>query len=111
MTQPADTQEKSRYDLFIEEAQKDMDAYQKKLMGDGSFLYAQQVQMLERLSHYMNRNLLVYLFGDILGCHLADKFTREHRGNLLSFLSKLTDEYRFFILYELKNNKILFSYC
>jgi hypothetical protein len=103
--------EKSRFEIFNEQAREDMDAYRKKLMGDGTFSYVSQVIELERLSYYLNQNLLKYLFGDLLGRHLAEKFANQCNRNLLVFLSKLTSEYRFFILYELKNNRILFSYC
>lgn len=104
-------QEKSRYEVFQDATKADLDAYREKLMGDGTYSYISQVLELERLSNYMNENLLVYLFGDLLGPHLADKFFNHHKGNLLSFLSKLSPEYRFFILYELKTNRLLLSYC
>jgi hypothetical protein len=104
-------QGKSRFEKFSEDAKKDIDTYKERLVGDGTFSYVGQVIMLERLSHYMNRNMLVYLFGELLGDHLAETFAHQCNHNLLSFLSRLNSEYRFFILHELKNNKILFSYC
>jgi hypothetical protein len=111
MSETEQNQPKTRFEIFREKAHEDMDAYQEKLMGDGTFAFVRQVLDLERLSHYMNQNMLEYLFGDLLGRHLAEKFDTGHNRNLLSFLSKLTSEHRFFILYELKNNKLLFSYC
>lgn len=111
MSSTEPNQEKSRFEKFSENAKEDIDAYKEKLVGDGTFSYVGQVMMLERLSHYMNRNMLVYLFGDLLGDHLAETFVHQCKENLLTFFSRLTSEYRFFILHELKNNKILFSYC
>lgn len=101
----------TRFEQFTEDARSDIDAYQKELHGDGTWSYVAQVAQLEKLSINMNGRMLVYLFGDHLGEHLAEKFAHECRGNLLYFLRQLTSEYRFFILYELKNNKSLFGYC
>jgi hypothetical protein len=104
-------QEKTRFELFHAKAKSDISAYRDNLRGDGSFEYIAQVIQLERLSHKINQNMLSYLFGDILGRHLAVKFATDCNRNLLTFLSKLTEEYRIFILHELKNNKNLFAYC
>lgn len=101
--------DKTRYELFKEDAQSDIKAYQDKLMGDGTWSYVAQVEQLEKLSINMNARMLVYLFGEHLGMHLAEKFVCECHRNLLYFLRQLTSEYRFFILYELKNNKLLFA--
>ena len=103
------TQEPSRYELFKFAAQSDIKAYRKELTGNGSFDYVSQVTELERLSINMNGRLLTYLFGDLLGAHLRDKFAVECRGNLLHFFRQLTSEYKFFILHELKTNKSLFA--
>ncbi|MDU8350947.1 hypothetical protein RYA05_03445 [Pseudomonas syringae pv. actinidiae] len=104
-------EEKSRYEIFSQKAKEDINAYRDKLQSDGTFSFVSQVLELERLGNHMNTRMLEYLFGDLLGSHLADKFANQCRGNLLAFLSRLTSEYRFFILHELKNNKLLFSYC
>lgn len=111
MSQVENKQEKSRFDIFNEKAKEDIYAYREKLSGDGTFCYVKQVIELERLSHYMNQQMLVYMFGDMLGAHLAQKFAIQCNRNLIYFLSKLTSEYRFFILHELKNNKHLFAHC
>lgn len=103
--------EKTRFEQFTEDARSDFSAYQQKLCGDGTWSYIDQVGQLEKLSINMNGRLLIYMFGDHLGEHLAEKFVGECRGNMLYFLRQLTSEYRFFILYELKNNKSLFGYC
>ena len=102
-------EDKTRYELFKEDAQKDIKAYQDRLMGDGTWSYVAQVNQLEKLSINMSGRMLTYLFGDQLGEHLAEKFVVECHRNLLYFLRQLTSEYRFFILYELKNNKNLFA--
>ena len=99
----------TRFEEFKANAEADIDAHQDRLMADGTFRYVEQVGQLERLSINMNRHMLCYLFGEQLGSHLAEKFACECRGNLLYFLRQLTNEYRFFILYELKNNKNLFA--
>lgn len=103
--------ELTRYEEFIAAAHDDWDTYYNRLGGDGSFQYAAQVRQLQELSHKMNGSMLIYLFGEQLGAHLWTKFAGQFKGNLLNFLSYLTEEYRFFILYELKTNKLLFAYC
>lgn len=105
-----DFQEKTRYEIFLENAKSDISKYRKELMGDGSFDYINQVTELQRLSNNMNSPMLVYLFGEQLGNHLAEKFVVQCNGNLLNFLCKLTTEIRFFILYSLKNDKNLLSF-
>jgi hypothetical protein len=103
--------EKNRYEQFCVDAKKDMDEYKNRLRGDGTFEYVNQVVELEKLSHKINSSMLVYLFGNELGEHLAKKFAYDCNRNLLSFLSGLTKEYRFYILHELKNNPYIFAYC
>lgn len=103
--------EPTRFEQFKVAAQADIKAYDKELHGDGTWCYVEQVKQLESLSINMNRRLLIYLFGEHIGDHLGTKFHDECRGNLLYFLRQLTSEYRFFILYELKNNKALFAHC
>lgn len=101
----------SRYQTFVDRAVDNFSDYEKKLKGDGSFQYSDQVVELIQLSNKMNGNLLVYLFGKQLGKHLAEKFVIECRRNLLEFFNCIDSQYRFFILHELKNDKHLFAYC
>lgn len=102
--------QKTRCEIFTENAKQDIDKYRKELIGDGSFDFSSQIKELEKLQSNMSQSTLVYLFGDDLGRHLFAKFVNEYSRNLLSFFRGLHSEYRFFILYELKNNKYLFSY-
>jgi len=99
----------TRYEEFRDDAMGDIKAYQDRLMADGTWTYVAQVEQLEKLSINMSGRMLVYMFGDQLGTHLFEKFVIECHRNLLYFLRQLTSEYRFFILYELKNNKNLFA--
>lgn len=102
--------EKTRYEQFKENAEADLRAHQDRLSGDGTFSYVAQVEQLERLSIRMSGHTLSYLFGEQLGTHLWEKFVTECHRNLLHFFRHLTSEYRFFILYEPKNNKLLFAH-
>lgn len=102
---------KSRFETFVEEFKKDPDNYQKKLFADGSFAYSEQVDNLIEFANKVNYNLFVYLFEHQLGEHLATKFIEENNRNLLSFFSRIDSQYRFFILYEIKNNKNLYFHC
>lgn len=101
----------SRYDQFIIDAKNDIDHYRKKLSGDGSFEYISQIDSLILFEKKVNKNLMVYLFEEQMGEHLWVKFVIASERNLLKFLASLTSEYKFFILYEIKNNKSLFAYC
>lgn len=100
--------ESSRYDLFLAEFKANPGAFRERLKGDGTFQFCEQVKELETLSNKINLAMTVYLFGDILGRHMAEKFVGQCGRNLLFFLSQLTSEYRMFILHELKNNPKLF---
>lgn len=101
-------EEQTRYEEFLAYARSNIESYRKELKGDGTFDYLQQVDQLEKLSNKINLSMLVYLFGERLGTHLAEKFVIECNRNLLSFLSRLHYEYRVFILHELKNNELIF---
>lgn len=103
-------EEKTRYELFFAEYKADPGAFQTRLKGDGTFEFCSQVKQLEKLSSKVNLAMMVYLFGDILGRHMAEKFAGQCGRNLLFFLNQLTVEYRMFILYELKTNKDLLMY-
>lgn len=102
-------QESTRYEIFKASAQADIAAYRKDLKADGTFSYVDQVTQLERLSINMSGKTLIYLFGDLLGTHLWEKFVVECQRNLLHFFRQLTSEYKFYILHELKNNDMLFA--
>jgi len=102
--------DKSRYEIFKESAQEDIEAYRKRLTGDGTFQYCAQVDQLERLSINLSSSIMAYMFGEQLGGHLWEKFATQCSRNLLFFLRQLTSEYRFFILHELKNNDRLFNH-
>lgn len=102
-------QESTRYEIFKASAQADIDVYRRDLSKDGTFNYVDQVTQLERLSINMSGKTLVYLFGDLLGAHLWEKFVIECQRNLLHFFRRLTSEYKFYILHELKNNDALFA--
>jgi len=102
--------EPSRFELFQSEAKADIGAYRERLKGDGTFNYVSQVLDLQKLSTNLSVRMFVYLFGEQLGGHLAEKFIGQCSRNLLYFLTQLTSEYRFYILHELKNNPHLFAY-
>ena len=102
--------EQSRYELFHAEFKADPSAFRERLKGDGTFQFMDQVKQLEKLSSHLNTAMMVYLFGEHPGRHLAEKFAGQCGRNLLFFLSQLTAEYRMFILHELKTNKDLLLY-
>lgn len=103
-------QKKSRFDQFKEAFEKDRDGHMERMQAVGMFQFSEQVKALSKLQSNINTNMMVYLFDDHPGCHLAEKFAVECRGNMLYWFRQLTDEYRFFILYELQTNKSLFVY-
>ena len=103
-------EEQTRYEAFFAEYKADPGAFQARLKGDGTFEFCSQVKQLEKLSSQINQAMMTYLFGDILGRHLTEKFVGQCGRNLLFFLNQLTAEYRMFILYELKTNKDLMIY-
>jgi hypothetical protein len=100
--------EMSRYELFSATAKADINGYRERLKGDGTFQFCEQVIQLQKLNSHINVHLLTYLFGERLGEHMAQTFVTLHERNLLSFMGRMTSEYRFFILHELKNNEQLF---
>jgi hypothetical protein len=102
--------ETSRYELFKAEAAQDIDHYRKKVKGDGSFEYVEQVKQLKRLSNRMSAPMMIYLFGEQLGEHLFEKLIIDCRRDFLYFLGTLDSQILFYLLYELKNNEQLFFY-
>lgn len=103
-------QEKSRFDRFKDGFEKDRDGHIERMQAVGMFQLSKQVEALSKLQSNINTNMMVCLFGEHPGRHLAEKFSVECRGNMLYWFRQLTDEYRFFILYELQTNKSLFAY-
>lgn len=106
----SDTSEKSRFELFKEAFEADREGHQQRMQESGMFCFDKYIKSLSKLQSNINTAMMVYLFGEHPGCHLAEKFAIECRGNMLYWLQQLSDEYRFFILYELKTNKSLFAY-
>ena len=100
--------EMSRYELFSAAAKADIKGYRDRLKGDGTFQFCEQVTQLQKLNSHINIHLLTYLFGERLGGHMAQTFVTVHERNLLSLFSRMSSEFRFFILHELKNNEQLF---
>ncbi len=100
--------EKTKYQEFLEAAH-DNENYRQEIQGNGGFEYNQQVSKLMELSNKLNSRLLVYLFGEEMGCHLAIKFIECDR-NLLRFFLAIDGQYKFYILHELKTNETLFAH-
>lgn len=102
--------EQTRYEAFTARFKADPTQFRGELKGDGTFEFCTQVKQLEKLSNHINLAMMLYLFGEQPGRHLAEKFAGQCGRNLLFFFSQLTTEYRMFILYELKTNENLFYY-
>lgn len=99
----------TRYEQFVADAQElSLDDYRKSISGNGGFDYNEQVKMLTKLQNKLNTLMLVYLFGEQLGCHYSDVFLQSGR-NLLNLFARMDREAQFFILHELKTNMYLFS--
>jgi hypothetical protein len=107
---PPSAGEPTRYEQFHARFKRDPGQFKDELRGDGSYSYIAQAKQLERMSSKMGGDMLVYLFGEQLGNHLAHKFAGQCGRNLLFFLTQLTSEYRMFILYELKTNPHVLYY-
>ena len=101
----------SKYEEFKKAAQDNIDAYRTKISGSGSFEYSQQVDDLITFSNKVNYNLLVYMFGDKVGSHLAEKFAIECKRDILMFLKKIDSQMKFFILHQIKTNDSLYAHC
>ena len=99
----------SRYEEFIKKFAEASDLYREAIKGNGGFEYRRQVEQLILLSNRMNYGLLCYLFDPTMAQHLAAKYVESNR-NLLTFLNQIDDNYRFFILHELKTNANLFAH-
>ncbi len=100
----------SRFEKFISDFQNNPSYFKEKLSGNGSFEFSDSISLLQNFSNKVNYNIFVYLFGQQLGEHLAEKLAIECDRNLLKFLSAIDSEYTFFILYEIKTNSLLYFY-
>lgn len=101
----------TNFEEFIEIANKNPEEYRKKLTGNGSFDYAEQINQLQELSNKLSYKLMVHWFGEQIGEHLFVKFVNDSDRNILKFFSALDYDYKFFILYELKTVKSLYAYA
>jgi hypothetical protein len=99
----------SRFEEFKENAKKDIDNYRERLKGNGSFEYNETTIELIKLENKINSSLLIYLFGERLGNHYAERFAQSVRS-LLRLMNNMDSDARFFLLYELKTNKDLFAH-
>lgn len=96
---------------FKENAKKEgIDNYRERLKGNGSFEYNETTIELIKLENKINSSLLIYLFGERLGNHYAERFVQSGRS-LLRLMNNMDSEARFFLLYELKTNRDLFAHC
>lgn len=96
---------------FAEARQNDtVNKWQKPLIDNGTYKFSDDLKKLSQFQNKLSRETFVYMFDEQLGEHLWDRFVNHASRNLLYFLPLLTDEYRFFILYEFKNNPNVFFY-
>ncbi|QKZ15166.1 hypothetical protein [Spirosoma sp. KUDC1026] len=100
----------TRYEMFFAAFQRNPDRYREEMAENGTFYYNEQVNQLIRLSNSINHRMLVYLFGERLGAHFAERYVNADR-NLLTFFSLLDENYQLFLLHELKTNDALFAHC
>jgi hypothetical protein len=98
--------DKTRYEKFMEDANSDVERFKSDAHAEGIYKFTADIKLIEKLQYHINQRIVIDLFGKQLGEHLWDKFVEKHGRNLLSWLSKLTEEYRLFILYELKMGRI-----
>lgn len=107
----------SKYDQWLSDVKKDKETFEKaiqELKGNGQYEYSATIENLNELQNKLNNALFNYWFSngenDRYVKHIVNKFLEKHR-NLLSFLSSIDSEMRFFILLELKTNETLFANC
>lgn len=91
---------KSKYDLFKEECDDDIDAMRNKLRTKGVYDYTRIATLLRKAQNKMCQWHLVELFDKQLGEHLWSKFISADR-NILRWLNLLNEEYAFFILFHI----------
>ena len=99
---------KTPCELFIERFESDPETFKQDLSDDGSFYYGKQVEALIEFSNKVNENIFIKLYGEDLGKHLMSKFVLTCNRNLLQFFSMLSNEYRFFLLHQIKTNEQLY---
>lgn len=68
---------------------------------------SESVIAIDSANNNLSEEHLIDIFGECLGEHLWDKLNRQHGGNVLSFLSRLTSEYRFSLIISLKTSCFL----
>lgn len=97
----------SQYEKFNKKFKADPDAFREALRNEAVYDFSTTVKALQKLQINISHANLTAMFGGQLGSHLWEKFVVGHHRNLLTWLQNLTDEYRFFILHELKTNPYL----
>lgn len=89
------------YEMFMKSFQDNPEAFREKQKELDAFAFSRVVMSLQRLQHHLSGYIMVDWFGEQLGNHLWEKFVIQHNRNLLSWLSKITSEYRYFVLHHL----------
>lgn len=100
----------TRFQEFLDKATAD-ESFRVDTESDGTYEFMRTVKVLTKFSRNLSQPLLVYMFGEQLGEHLFEKFAVQCRRDVLCFLPTLSDEYKFFILYEIKNNEELYCFA
>ena len=103
-----ETKPQSRYEAFMEEGYEDLDGFRSKHVDLGSYEFNDSVKALIDMQNKINRDTMVYLFGEDIGQHYWDKFIYNHGRNVLSFLGSMTAEARFFLMYQIKNDSLIY---
>ena len=106
----------AKIDAFYHESGDELTQFQQfiydilseNLKVDG---YKCEIDHICKFEYYVNGNLFRYLFGTKLGSHLADKYALECNRNLLLFFGAVTDEIKYFIIWQINTNKSLYVYC
>lgn len=99
----------TKFEEFKKNAKSDIDLYRETIKGNGGFEYSEQSANLFKLQNNLNSALFIYMFGEQLGNHYAQKFAIDCNRNLLMFFKIIDSEATFFILHQLKTNKNLFA--
>lgn len=91
-------QDKTPCELLMERFKSQPDAVRDELKHAGAYDASKHILIMEKLQNHLSGYLMVEWFGEQLGNHLWEKFAVHHKRNILSWLSKLTSEYRFFVI-------------